>query len=212
MVQKRKRKKKAPVDEINADAKKESLVKKKSAALQKVPAEREHPLKVNEENDLETEEGASCSGDHVEEDMEVEDDFHDLINSEDEEVIGENGESSKGKDDAPKNDDSGRKKSEARARTDVENPEDPGDAYRRILNVKIQETLNLIDQYDVSFKMQLYQEIRSIVSSLFEDANLEFGNVFEALDIFEAEAKADMMEEADVDEKQEKTRFCTIAI
>ena len=94
----------------------------------------------------------------------------------------------------------------------MENPEDPGDAYRRILNVKIQETLNLIDQYDVSFKMQLYQEIRSIVSSLFEDANLEFGNVFEALDIFEAEAKADMMEEADVDEKQEKTRFCTIAI
>ena len=97
MVQKRKRKKKAPVDEINADAKKESLVKKKSEALQKVPAEREHPLKVNEENDLETEEGASCSGDHVEEDMEVEDDFHDLINSEDEEVIGENGESSKAK-------------------------------------------------------------------------------------------------------------------
>ena len=86
----------------------------------------------------------------------------------------------------------------------MENPEDPGDAYRRILNVKIQETLNLIDQYDVSFKMQLYQEIRSIVSSLFEDANLEFGNIFEALDIFEAEAKADMMEEEDVDEKQEE--------
>lgn len=159
-VQKKKRKKKASEqhrknEEINAKAKKESSMKK-------VPAEREHPLKVNVENDVEPE-GARCSGDHVEGSMEVEDDpFHDLIDSADEEVIGDDEVS---KDDAPKNDDSDHKKSEARARTDVENPEDPGDDYRRVLNVKIQEVLNLIDHNDVAFKFELYQEIRSIVTT-----------------------------------------------
>ena len=161
MVPKRKQRKKEAEEanqhskERSSRAQEEQLKKKKSGVhLPKVAAGDEHPLMQNEVSDME--EDRSLSGDDAdsnEDDVAVDDDnFPGLVNSEDEEVIGGNEVGSSAKPDASQNDGSDENKIEGKQQKDVDEPESPGDTYRRVMNVKVQECLNLIDNRDGSYK------------------------------------------------------------